>query len=248
MNSLQNNIALVTGGSRGIGKAIALELAKQGAFVYATATSQKGIDTILKYLQDHHLQGKGLLLDVASLNSITALLQVLKKENHYPNILINNAGITRDNLLLRMEDEKWHEVIKTNLDSAYYLTKALIKPMLKQRWGRIINISSVTALMGNPGQCNYVAAKAGVIGFSKALALEVASRNITVNVVAPGFIRTDMTQTLSKEQHEQLVKAIPMRRMGQPEDIASVVAFLASPAANYITGETIQVSGGLYIR
>ncbi len=248
MKPLKDKIVLVTGGSRGIGKAITLELAKQGAFVYATATATNGANAISTYLQERHLQGKGLLLDVGSPDSIAALLQFLQEEKQYPNILINNAGITRDNLLLRMKDEEWHQVITTNLNSIYYLTKALLKPMLKQRWGRIINVSSITALTGNPGQCNYTAAKAGIIGFSKTLALEVAARNITVNVVAPGFIETNMTKSLSEQQREQLGKAIPMRRMGQPEDIASVVAFLASPAAAYITGETIQVSGGLYIR
>ena len=248
MKQLQDNIALVTGGSRGIGKAIALELAKQGAFVYATATSKEGANAISSYLQDHRLQGKGLLLDIASPDSIANLMQILKEENQYPHILVNNAGITRDNLLLRMKDDEWHQVIKTNLNGLYYLTKILVRPMLKQRWGRIISISSLTALMGNPGQTNYAAAKAGVIGFSKALALEIASRNITVNVVAPGFIETDMTISFSQQQREQLLKTIPMGRMGQAKDIAGVVAFLASPAAAYITGETIQVNGGLYIR
>ena len=248
MKLLKDKIALVTGGSRGLGKAIARELAEQGVFVYATATTQKGADAISAYLKENQLVGKGVILNLAEKDSIDSLLATLKTDNSYPDILVNNAGITRDNLLLRMKDEEWNDVITTNLNSVFYLSKALIKPMLKKRWGRIINISSVTALMGNPGQCNYAAAKAGVIGFSKSLALEVASRNITVNVVAPGFIETDMTKALPEEQREQIDKAIPMGKMGAPEDIAATVNFLASPAAGYITGETIQVSGGLYIR
>ena len=248
MNLLENKVALITGGSRGIGKAIALELAQQGAFVYATATSQSNADTISAYLAEQGFSGKGVVLDVAEKESISGLLEMLKSNNNYPDIIVNNAGIAQDNLLLRMKDDEWNNVINTNLNSIYHLSKPLIKPMLKKRWGRIINISSVTALMGNPGQCNYAAAKAGMIGFSKALALEVASRNITVNVVAPGFIETDMTKSLAEEQREIINKNIPMGRMGQPEDIAAVVSFLASPAACYVTGETIQVSGGLYIR
>ena len=248
MKLLKDKIVLVTGGSRGLGKAITVELAEQGAFVYATATTQKGADAISTYLQENQLVGKGLVLNLSAKDSIDSLLATLKADNAYPDVLVNNAGITRDNLLLRMKDEEWNDVITTNLNSVFYLSKALVKPMLKKRWGRIINISSITALMGNPGQCNYAAAKAGVIGFSKSLALEVASRNITVNVVAPGFIETDMTKALPEEQREQIDKAIPMGKMGVPEDIAATVNFLASPAAGYITGETIQVSGGLYIR
>ncbi len=248
MKPLQDKIALVTGGSRGLGKAIVLALAKQGAFVYATATTEKGATSISHYLTKHGLAGQGLCLNIAEEASIATLLTYFKNDNRYPDILVNNAGITCDNLLLRMTNEQWNMVINTNLNGVYHLTKALLKPMVKKRWGRIINISSVTALMGNPGQANYAAAKAGVIGFSKALALEVASRHITVNIVAPGFIETDMTKALPEEQREQIIKAIPMGDMGIPEDIAATVSFLASPSARYITGETIQVSGGLYIR
>lgn len=248
MKSLQDKIALVTGGSRGLGKAIAIELAKQGAFVYATATTAKGAESISNYLAEQDLAGQGLILNIADESSIAALIKHFKDDNCYPDILVNNAGITRDNLLLRMKDDEWHAVINTNLNSIYHLTKSLLKSMVKKRWGRVINISSVSALMGNPGQANYAAAKAGVIGFSKALALEVASRNITINIVAPGFIETDMTKTLPEEQREQIIKAIPMGEMGEPNDIAATVSFLASPNARYITGETIQVSGGLYIR
>jgi len=248
MNSLQDKIALVTGGSRGIGRAITMELARRGAFVYATATSQHGAESISAYLEKEGLAGAGLVLNLAEKTSINDVMQAFKTKNQFPDIVVNNAGITQDNLLLRMKDDEWDNVITTNLNSIYYLSKILVKPMLKKRWGRMINISSISALMGNPGQCNYAAAKAGIIGFSKALALEVASRNITVNVVAPGFIETDMTKSLPEEQREHIDNSIPMGRMGQPEDIAAVVAFLADPTACYITGETIQVSGGLYIR
>ena len=244
---MKDKIALVTGASRGIGKACALELAQQGAFVLGTATSEEGASKIGQYLRDSELEGKGLVLDISKPDSINELSVELKKNSSLPDILVNNAGITRDNLLLRMKEEEWSDVIKTNLDSIFYMCKLFSRSMLKKRWGRIINISSITALMGNPGQCNYAAAKAGIIGFSKALALEVASRSITVNVVAPGFIETDMTKTLPEEQREEIDNMIPMGHMGQPIEIAAMVGFLASQKASYITGETIQISGGLYI-
>jgi 3-oxoacyl-[acyl-carrier protein] reductase len=238
-------IALITGASRGIGQACLLQLAEQGCYVIGTATTEKGAQTITQLLAGMGLSGEGKVLNLSLKDSIQALHDELKASSQLPQIMVNNAGITRDNLLLRMSDEQWHEVVNTNLTGVFHMCKIFSKPMLKQRWGRIINISSVSALMGNPGQCNYAAAKAGVIGFSKSLAAEIAMRNITVNVVAPGFINTDMTQDLPAEQREAICKNIPMGRMGKPEEIASVVAMLASDGASYITGETIQVSGGL---
>lgn len=245
MPSLENKIALITGASRGIGKAIAQSLAAQGAYVIGTATSEQGAQAISVMLGE---QGQGVVLDIAEADSCQALFDLLKEQNKAPDILVNNAGITKDNLVLRMKDDEWHDVINTNLNSVFRLTKLFLRAMLKKRWGRIINISSVTALMGNPGQANYAAAKAGMIGFTKSLALEVASRFITVNAIAPGFIATDMTSELSETQRAEIDKLIPMGSMGQPEDIAASVAFLASDGAKYITGETVQVSGGLYIR
>ena len=244
---LTGKTALITGATRGIGKAIALELANQGATVYATATSEKGANEITHYLKQNNCHGQGIVLNVAEATSIETLTNFLQEQKITIDILVNNAGITRDNLLLRMKDEEWEQVIQTNLTGVFKLCKIFSRTMLKQHWGRIINISSITAIVGNPGQTNYAAAKAGVIGFSKSLALELASRKITVNVVAPGFIATDMTHSLTDIQREQACKMIPMGEMGTPEDIAALVAFLASPAAKYITGETITVSGGLGI-
>ena len=244
---LSGKTALVTGATRGIGRAIALELAKQGATVYATATSETGANDITNYLKENDYHGQGLILNVADVDSIEKLSAYLTEQKITIDILVNNAGITRDNLLLRMKDEEWEQVIQTNLTGVFKLCKIFSRTMLKQHWGRIINISSISAIIGNPGQTNYAAAKAGVIGFSKSLALELASRQITVNVVAPGFIATDMTSSLTDVQREQACKMIPMGNMGTPEDIAALVAFLASPSAKYITGETITVSGGLGI-
>lgn len=242
---MSEKVALVTGASRGIGKAITIALAAQTNIVIGTATSQVGADAISTYLAEQKINGRGVILDVSDKNSIENLFSSLKESNELPDILVNNAGITRDNLLMRMKDEDWNTVVETNLTGVYQMCKRFSKPMIKKRTGRIINISSVSALMGNPGQCNYAAAKAGVIAFSRSLAKEIASRNVTVNVVAPGFIETDMTAKLSTEQRQAIDSTIPMGHMGQPEDIADMVSYLASPKAKYITGETIQISGGL---
>lgn len=245
--SLQGKVALVTGATRGIGQAIALELGRQGAIVIGTATSPAGAERIADYLKEHGIQGAGLVLDVASDESVAQTLEHIQQHLGQPTILINNAGITRDNLMLRMKDSEWSEVINTNLTSIYRLSKALLKGMTKARWGRIINISSVVGSMGNAGQANYAAAKAGVEGFSRALAREVGSRNITVNAVAPGFIDTDMTRELPEAQREALLTQIPLGRLGQAEEIAHVVAFLAGEGGAYVTGATIPVNGGMYM-
>ena len=240
---MQNKIALVTGATRGIGRAIAEELASKGAFVIGTATSEKGADTISAYLGD---KGKGLVLNVADKESIDAVLEQIKEQFGDIDILVNNAGITRDNLLMRMKDE-WFDIMQTNLTSVFHLSKAMLRSMMKKRFGRIITIGSVVGSMGNPGQSNYCAAKAGLIGFSKGLAKEVASRGITVNVVAPGFIATDMTEVLTEEQKAGILGNVPAGRLGEPKDIAKAVAFLASDDAAYITGTTLHVNGGLYM-
>lgn len=247
MSSLSGKIALVTGASRGIGQAIALRLGREGAIVLGTATSQAGAEAITAKLKEHHYAGQGFVLDVTRVDSVEALLSEVQTAYGAPLILVNNAGITADNLLLRMKEEEWQQVINTNLTSVYRLSKLALKAMLKVRWGRIISISSVVGVSGAGGQANYAAAKAGVIAFSKSLAQEVASRNITVNVVAPGMITTDMTQALSAEQRESMVKMIPMARAGTPEEIAASVAFLASDEASYITGVTLHVNGGVYM-
>lgn len=244
---LQDEIALVTGASRGIGSAIALELGRQGAVVVGTATSPNGAEAIGRRLTESGVSGGGYVLDVAAQESIDALMETMAAEVGHPSILVNNAGITRDTLLVRMKDEDWDNVIATNLTSVYRMSKACIRGMMKARRGRIISIGSVVGLIGNPGQANYATAKAGIIGFTKSLAREVGSRGITVNAVAPGFIDTDMTRGLPVEQREALLHQIPLERLGQPEDIAATVAFLASPAAAYITGETIHVNGGMYM-
>ena len=241
---MQGKIALVTGATRGIGRAVAEELVSKGAFVIGTATSEKGAESISAYLGG---KGKGLVLNVADQASIDAVLEQIKQEFGDIDILVNNAGITRDNLLMRMKDEEWFDILQTNLSSVYHLSKAVLRTMMKKRFGRIINIGSVVGSMGNAGQTNYCAAKAGLIGFSKALAKEVASRGITVNVVAPGFIATDMTDVLSEELKNNLLTQIPAGRLGEPKDIAKAVAFLASEDASYINGTTLHVNGGMYM-
>jgi len=239
-------IAVVTGASRGIGKAIALTLG-QHAVVLGTATSETGAEKISAYLAENGIEGKGYCLDVSSEESIDAFVKTVQKEFGAVEILVNNAGITRDNILMRMKADEWDDVINTNLSSIYRMSKALVRGMTKGRWGRIISISSVVGSSGNIGQANYAAAKAGLEGFSRALAMEIGSRGITVNAVAPGFIDTDMTRELGEEQTAALLGKIPMGRYGQPEEIAAVVAFLASDQAGYITGETIHVNGGMYM-
>ena len=240
--------ALVTGASRGIGLAIALGLGmRKDTTVIGTATTQQGADNISAQFTAAGIQGTGLVLNVADQASIDAVIATIKECYGMPTILVNNAAITQDNLLLRMRDEEWHNVIETNLNSIYRLSKICLRDMLKARWGRIINISSVVGATGNAGQVNYAAAKAGLVGFTKALAQEVGSRDITVNAVAPGFIDTDMTRALTEEQRAVLLKNIPIQRLGQPEDIAAAVVFLASNAAGYITGQTLHVNGGMYM-
>lgn len=247
MFDLQGKIALVTGASRGIGSAILLTLSKSGAYVIGTATTQNGADQITALLKKHGLAGEGAVLDVTNADNVEQLLTRLTAEDKTPSILINNAGITSDNLLLRMDDEEWYRVIETNLNSVFRLSRSCIKSMFRARWGRIITIGSVVGSSGNSGQVNYTAAKAGVVGFSKSLAQEIASRGITVNVVAPGFIDTDMTAALPSLVKDEMLKRIPMKRLGTVEDIANTVAFLASDCASYITGETIHVNGGMYM-
>ncbi|AOU98102.1 3-oxoacyl-ACP reductase [Acidihalobacter yilgarnensis] len=245
--NLQGEIALVTGASRGIGQAIALELARGGATVIGTATSAAGAEAISGYLKEASAAGVGMMLKVEDQASVDEVMSRIGSDHGSVSILVNNAGITRDTLLMAMKDEDWTSVIDTDLGSIFRLSRACIRGMLKQRRGRIINIASVVAASGNPGQCNYAAAKAGMIGFSKSLAREVGSRGITVNVVAPGFIDTDMTRVLKEEQRDGLLGQIPLRRLGGVEDIAQAVAFLASPGAGYITGETLHVNGGMYM-
>jgi len=237
-------IILVTGASRGIGKACALGLVKENTFVIGTATSESGAVAISEYLGDN---GTGKVLNVTEEGAIAALISDITAQHGTVDILVNNAGITRDNLLMRMKDDEWNAIINTNLTSIFALSKAVLRGMMKKRFGRIINIGSVVGSTGNPGQANYAAAKAGVIGFSKSMAREVASRGITVNVVSPGFIDTDMTKVLSDEQKEAIFKDVPANRLGHPEEIAGTVAFLASDVAAYITGETIHVNGGMYM-
>ena len=241
---MQGKIALVTGATRGIGRAIAEELVAKGVFVLGTATSEKGAESISAYLGE---KGKGLVLNVADAQSIESTLEKIKAEFGDIDILVNNAGITRDNLLMRMKDDEWFDILQTNLTSVYHLSKAMLRSMMKKRFGRIITIGSVVGSMGNPGQANYCAAKAGLIGFSKALAKEVASRGITVNVVAPGFIATDMTDVLTGDQKSGILANVPAGRLGEPVEIAKAVAFLASDDAAYITGTTLHVNGGMYM-
>lgn len=245
--SLQGKVALVTGASRGIGQATALELGRQGAIVIGTATSANGAEKITAVLQQQGIEGVGLVLDVCQPESVAEVLKTIQDSYGAPQILVNNAGITRDNLMLRMGEEDWQSVIDTNLNSLFRLSKAVLRGMSKARWGRIINISSVVGSMGNAGQANYAAAKAGVEGFGRALAREVGSRNITVNAVAPGFIDTDMTRELPEAQRDALKSQIPLARLGEAQEIADTVAFLASDKAGYITGATIPVNGGMYM-
>jgi len=245
--TLENQVALVTGASRGIGRAIALELARQGATVIGTATSEAGAAAIGEYLKAEGLQGSGVVLNVNDAARCEAVIEEIVKAHGGLAVLVNNAGITQDQLAMRMKDDDWTNVIDTNLTAVFRLSRAVLRPMMKARAGRIINITSVVGSTGNPGQMNYAAAKAGVEGMARALAREIGSRNVTVNCVAPGFIDTDMTKILSDEQHAALKTQIPLGRLGQPEDIAHAVAFLAGPQAAYITGTTLHVNGGMYM-
>ncbi|GGN34660.1 MULTISPECIES: 3-oxoacyl-ACP reductase FabG [Marinomonas] len=242
--SLEGKVALVTGATRGIGKAIAVALVEQGATVIGTATSESGAQSISEYLGAN---GKGWVLDVSSSESVDAVVKEITAEFGAPTILVNNAGITRDNLMMRMKEDEWDQVVNTNLTSVFRVTKACLRGMTKAKFGRVISISSVVGSMGNGGQTNYSAAKAGLEGFSRSLAAEIASRGITVNCVAPGFIETDMTKVLPEEHKAKLVEKVPSSRLGQPEEIAAAVAFLASNGAAYITGETLHVNGGMYM-
>lgn len=241
---MTQQIALVTGASRGIGRAIAERLASDGFFVLGTATTDAGAEAISAYLSD---TGHGLVLDVASTDNVTAVIEHITETYGAPSILVNNAGITRDNLLMRLKEEDWEVIINTNLSSVFRLSKAVLRGMMKAKYGRIINISSVVGSTGNAGQSNYAAAKAGMVGFSKAMAKEVGSRNITVNVVAPGFIDTDMTRELPEELKNNLLGSIPLGRLGDAREIAHAVSFLASKDASYITGETLHVNGGMFM-
>ena len=241
---LENETALVTGASRGIGQAIAKALAGAGARVIGTATSESGAEGISSWLGSN---GRGAVLDVGSAASIESLLGDLDARNEMPTILVNNAAITRDTLLLRMKPEDWDAVIATNLTSVFRLSKGCLKRMMKERRGRIVSLTSIVGLTGNPGQANYAAAKAGILGFTKSLAKEIASRGVTVNAVAPGFIDTDMTRALNEEQRKALTAQVPMARLGSVDDIAAAVLFLCSPGASYITGETLHVNGGMYM-
>ena len=243
MFSLEGKVILVTGASRSIGKAIASQLKALGGTVIGTATSEHGAANISEYLGE----GQGLVLNVTDDASISAMFELIKEKHGAVDVLVNNAGITRDNLMMRMKDDEWNDIIETNLTSVFKISKAVLRAMMKKRQGRIINIGSVVGTMGNAGQVNYATAKAGLIGFTKSLAREVASRGITVNTVSPGFIDTDMTQTLTDEQKEGIFAQVPANRLGKPEEIANAVAFLASDSAAYITGETLHVNGGMYM-
>lgn len=244
---LDNKIALVTGASRGIGQGVAHALAKAGACVIGTATTEAGAQKITEKFQENGMNGYGFQLNVLNPHSMENLIEKIKSQWGNINILINNAAVTKDNLFLRMKEEEWSEVIETNLTALFRLTKLCIRDMLKARWGRVINIGSVAGSIGNPGQANYAATKAAIIGFSKSIALEVSSRNITINVVSPGFISTDMTAALTNEQREVIFERIPMQRAGTCEEVAAAVLFLASPHAGYITGQTLHVNGGMYM-
>ena len=243
---LDEKIVLVTGASRGIGKAIALTLGSSGATVIGTATSKAGADNISKMLVDNQISGKGIVLDVKNNDQISSLGEGIKKDFESIDILVNNAGITRDNILLRMKEDEWEDIINTNLSSIYKMSKLVLRGMIKKRSGRIISITSVVGSMGNAGQSNYAAAKAGMIGFTKSLAREVGVRGITVNAIAPGFIQTDMTDSLPDDQKEALASQIPMGRLGTADEIAQAVLFLAGDGGSYITGQTLHVNGGMY--
>jgi 3-oxoacyl-[acyl-carrier protein] reductase len=247
MRALQGQVALITGATRGIGRGIALQLASQGAVVVGTATSGVGAQVITEYLAAAGALGAGVVLDVNDGEAIIALVESVQKERGAVSILINNAGITRDTLLLRMKDDDWDSVLDTDLRSVFRLSRAVLRGMIKNKSGRIVSIASVVGSIGNAGQANYAAAKAGILGFTRALAREVASRNITVNCVAPGFIATDMTRSLGPEQQQALLQAIPLGRLGTPDDVAAAVAFLVSPGAGYITGSTIHINGGMFM-
>jgi 3-oxoacyl-[acyl-carrier protein] reductase len=245
--SLENKLALVTGATRGIGKAIAENLAAQGATVVGTATSENGAAAISEYLAAAGNSGKGYVLNVSDPESIDSCLKQIQDDFGAVTILVNNAGITRDNLMMRMKDDEWEGVINTNLTSVYRMVKSVLRGMTKARWGRIVSVSSVVASMGNAGQANYAAAKSGMEGFTRALAREVGSRNVTANCVAPGFIDTDMTADLPEAHKEMLQSQIALSRLGQPEEVAAVVGFLCSEAGGYVTGETVHVNGGMYM-
>ncbi|PMB54896.1 3-oxoacyl-ACP reductase FabG [Coxiella endosymbiont of Rhipicephalus microplus] len=242
---IKGKITLITGASRGIGLAIAKEAGLQGAIVLGTATSEENAHKITQILAEKGLQGKGYVLNVCDPDAIKTILAKIQEDFASVDILINNAGITRDNIFLRMKPKEWESVIETNLNGVFHLTKACLKTMLKKRWGRIINITSVIAIMGNPGQANYVAAKAGLIGLTKVIALEYAAYGITANCIAPGFIKTEMTDALSKNQQEAILIRVPIKRMGRPEEIAKAAIYLASEEAGYITGETLHINGGM---
>lgn len=244
---MENKIALVTGASRGIGQAIALKLGQDGATVIGTATTQNGADAISQYLDNANITGMGIALNVNNADQINSIFKIIREKFGEIEILVNNAGVTRDNLLVRMKDEEWDEIMDTDLKSVFRLSRAVLRPMMKARSGRIINISSVVGSIGNAGQTNYASAKAGMFGFSKSLAREVGSRDITVNCIAPGFIDTDMTRALSDEQQKSLIQHVPLGRLGRAEEVAAAVAFLASPVAGYITGTTLHVNGGMYM-
>ncbi len=245
--NLDGKVALVTGASRGIGAEIAKQLAMQGVKVFGTATSEQGAKNISTYMSENNLSGEGLMLDVCDDESVASVINTIKEKAGPIELLINNAGITRDNLMMRMKDDEWNAVIHTNLSSVFRLSKACLRPMIKARFGRIVNITSVVGCTGNAGQVNYAAAKAGVIGMTKSLAQEIATRGVTVNAVAPGFIDTDMTRGLPDAQKEALLNVIPMQRLGQPEEIAKSVVFLCSDMASYVTGQTLHVNGGMFM-
>ena len=244
---MKDTVCLVTGATRGIGKAIACALAKEGAIVYGTATSENGANTINQTFSELGYQGFGKVLDVTDTEGVGALVSEITEVSGAPLVLVNNAGITRDNLLMRMKESEWDDIMNTNLKSVYTVSKAVLRGMTKARNGRIINIASVVGATGNAGQANYAAAKAGLFGFSKSLAQEVASRGVTVNSIAPGFIETDMTSALTDEQKDSIMKNIPLNRLGSPGDIAAAAVFLASDMGSYITGETLHVNGGMYM-
>lgn len=244
---MSDKVALVTGASRGIGRAIALALGQAGMTVIGTATSAAGAKSISAYLEQASIAGEGAELKVGDADAVDALIKKISADYAAPTVLVNNAGITRDNIMMRMKPEEWDSVIDTNLNAIYRVSKACLRGMTKARWGRIINVSSVVGSMGNAGQANYAASKAGMEGFSRALARELGSRNITVNCVAPGFIDTDMTRELADEQRDLMQQQIPLSRLGEPEEIAAVVAFLAADGGAYITGETLHVNGGMYM-